>query len=296
MGEIDVFKEMVPLSSEDCFLVKHRTKSGFNYPLHVHMEFELNYLENAKGALRIVGDSMEDMDDLDLVLIAGGMRHAYSDHNCQGNQIFQVTIQFQEALFDSLIVKRHFKSIKEMFDKAAGGLVFSRDMIINVQHKLKSLSNDSQPDSFQNLLRLVDILKTLSMDNASRCLNAVNTVAENNLIHQDSDRLESIMTYLHQNYQRRITLSELADLINMSEASLVRFFRKWTGKTFVENLNEIRVGEAVCRLVETSDSISEICYKCGFNNLSNFNRIFKRLQRTTPTEYREKFSRTRFKL
>lgn len=68
MGKVDVLKETTPLSSEDCFLVMQRPKSGFNFPLHVHMEFELNYLENAAGAIRIVGDSVEEIDDLDLVL------------------------------------------------------------------------------------------------------------------------------------------------------------------------------------------------------------------------------------
>ena len=94
MGKVDVLKETTPLSSEDCFLVMQRPKSGFNFPLHVHMEFELNYLENAAGAIRIVGDSVEEIDDLDLVLIAGGTKHAYSNHKCPCNGIFEITIQF----------------------------------------------------------------------------------------------------------------------------------------------------------------------------------------------------------
>lgn len=270
MGKVDVLKETTPLSSEDCFLVMQRPKSGFNFPLHVHMEFELNYLENAAGAIRIVGDSVEEIDDLDLVLIAGGTKHAYSNHKCPCNGIFEITIQFHKSLFDSLINRRHFKTMKDMFDNASSGLVFSREMILGIQDKLRMLSNDNKSDSFKNLLRLVEI--------------------HNN----DTDRLDSIMLYLHENYQKRITLSEVAKLTNMSDASLMRFLKKWTGKTFIDNLNEIRVAEAVCRLTDTSDSISEICYRCGFNNLSNFNRVFKRRRGSTPTEYREKYSRSRF--
>lgn len=104
------------------------------------------------------------------------------------------------------------------------------------------------------------------------------------------------MIYLHKNYQSRITLGEVASLISMSEASLTRFLKKWTGKTFIDNLNDIRISEAICRLMDTSDSISEICYKCGFNNLSNFNRAFKNRKGITPTEYREKYARTRFRI
>lgn len=80
----------------------------------------------------------------------------------------------------------------------------------------------------------------------------------------------------------------------MSESSLVRFLKRRTGQTFIDNLNEIRVAEAVYRLTDTGESISEICYRCGFNNLSNFNRVFKKRRGTTPSEYREKYSRSRF--
>lgn len=296
MGKADILKEMIPLSSEDCFLIKQRTKKRFDFPLHIHREFELNYLENAKGALRIVGDAMEKIEDLDLVLIAGGVRHAFSNSDCSCNQVFQITIQFNASIFDSLLDKRLFRSVKEMFEKAAGGLVFGQEQIVDIQSKLKSLSSESNPDSFSSLLRLIDILKSLSMDQSAKILNPVYSIKENQNLSHDTDRLKRIMDYLHANYYKRITLSELADLISMSEPSLVRFFKKWTGKTFVDNLNEIRVENAICRLVDTTDSISEICYKCGFNNLSNFNRIFKKMQQMTPSVYREKFTKTKIKL
>ena len=250
MGSVDVLREITPLSPEDCFLVMQRPKRSFSYPLHVHPEFELNYLENAAGAIRIVGDSVEEMEELDLLLVAGGAKHAYSNHKCLSTDILEITIQFHASLFDSFINKRHFKTIKDMFEKASCGLVFSREMILRIQPELKKLSSD-KPDSFHNLLRLIEILKTLS---------------------------------------------ELASLINMSEASLTRFLKKWTGKTFIDNLNDIRIAEAVCRLIDTSDTIAEICYKSGFNNLSNFNRAFKRRKGNTPTEYREKYARTRFRI
>lgn len=240
MGSVDVLREITPLSPEDCFLVMQRPKRSFSYPLHVHPEFELNYLENAAGAIRIVGDSVEEMEELDLLLVAGGAKHAYSNHKCLSTDILEITIQFHASLFDSFINKRHFKTIKDMFEKASCGLVF-----------------------FSNI---------------------------------DNDRLDTIMLFLHENYQRPVLLSELASLINMSEASLTRFLKKWTGKTFIDNLNDIRIAEAVCRLIDTSDTIAEICYKSGFNNLSNFNRAFKRRKGNTPTEYREKYARTRFRI
>ena len=176
MGSVDVLREITPLSPEDCFLVMQRPKRSFSYPLHVHPEFELNYLENAAGAIRIVGDSVEEMEELDLLLVAGGAKHAYSNHKCLSTDILEITIQFHASLFDSFINKRHFKTIKDMFGKASCGLVFSREMILRIQPELKKLSSD-KPDSFHNLLRLIEILKTLSLDEKARKLNAINTVA-----------------------------------------------------------------------------------------------------------------------
>ena len=139
MGSVDVLREITPLSQEDCFLVMQRPKRSFSYPLHVHPEFELNYLENAGGAIRIFGDSVEEMEELDLLLVAGGTKHAYSNHKCQNTDILEITIQFHASLFDSLINKRHFKTIKDMFEKASCGLVFSREMILRIQPELKKL-------------------------------------------------------------------------------------------------------------------------------------------------------------
>ena len=229
MSAFDVLRERTPLSAEDCFLVMKRKKHGFSYPLHVHTEFELNFLENAAGAIRIVGDSVEEITDLDLVLVAGGTKHAYTNHKYAGSDMNEITIQFHVTLFDSLINKWHFKTIRDMFDRAACGLVFSREMVEHIQPKLEQLSND-EPDSFRNLLRLFDILKILSLDDKARKLNAVNTVENFNNI--DNDRLEKIMLFLHENYQRQVSLGELASLINMSEASLTRFLKKWTGNFY----------------------------------------------------------------
>jgi len=91
-------------------------------------------------------------------------------------------------------------------------------------------------------------------------------------------------------------LAEVAEKSGMSEASLTRFLKKRTGKTFIDNLNDIRISQAVCKLIDTHDTITEICYNCGFNNISNFNRIFKKRKECTPTEYREKYERSRFKV
>lgn len=289
--KIDILREVTPLSPEDCFLVIKRSKQGFAYPQHIHQEFELNFLERAEGALRIVGDSVEEIGAFDLVLIAGGTKHAWSTHKCSSKDISEVTIQFEVSLFESIKERRLFKSVSTMFTKAARGIVFSQEMTQLIKPELLALSNDD-PNSIQNFLRLIFIIKKLSLDKDFRILSTANNVEEYNNL--DSQRLKRIMLYLHENYQHTLTLGSVAKMISMSEISLTRFLKKRTGKTFVDNLNDIRIGEALGKLVGTNDTVSEICYSCGFNNLSNFNRIFKKKKGITPTEYREKHARTRF--
>jgi transcriptional regulator GlxA family with amidase domain len=97
------------------------------------------------------------------------------------------------------------------------------------------------------------------------------------------------MQYLNQNFDKVITLAEVSKLSNMSEAAFRRFFRAKTGMTFIDSLNEIRLGHASRMLIDTTQSIAEIAYNSGFNNISNFNRIFKKKKGTTPKEFRENF-------
>lgn len=291
MTKADILREVIPLSSEDCFLVIKRPKPGFAYPQHLHPEFELNFLEGATDALRIVGDSVEEIGELELVLIGGGVKHAWATHRCACKDVAEITIQFHSSIFDSLKNRRLFRSIHEMFENAARGIVFSQERIKEVKPDLLALNNSDQ-EGFQNLLRLINILKKLSLDKDLRILSSVNNVEEYNNL--DNDRLKSILYFLHENYQQDICLQQVAKLVNMSEISLTRFLKKRTGKTFVDNLNDIRIGETIGRLVATTDNVSEICYDCGFNNLSNFNRIFKKKKGVTPTEYREKHTKTRF--
>ena len=96
-----------------------------------------------------------------------------------------------------------------------------------------------------------------------------------------------------ENYSREIHLSDVAGLVGMTDVSFSRFFKKRTSRSFVDSLNEIRLGYATRMLVDTTTSIAEICFACGFNNISNFNRIFKKKKGCTPKEFRENYTESR---
>jgi transcriptional regulator GlxA family with amidase domain len=106
----------------------------------------------------------------------------------------------------------------------------------------------------------------------------------------NSRRIEKAFHFMNSNYDRSISLHEVARLVNMTEVSFSRFIKKRTGNTFINSLNEIRLGHASRMLIDTTHSVAEISFKCGFNNISNFNRIFKKKKSCTPKEFRENFA------
>ena len=291
MQTSNVFREVTPLSEEDCFVIINRVKSEFSYPVHVHPEYELNFIENGKGARRIVGDSIEEIDDLELCLIGNEtLEHAWMNYHCESNEIHEITIQFHKNLFlGSLLNKKQFNSIAVMLENARKGISFSRETIEKVKERLDFLNKNHS--GFYSVLDLLTILYELSLDRHSRilCSSTFNKQDDSS----ESRRIQKVINFLNNNYQKEIRLVDVANHVNMSEVSFSRFMKRRTGKNYIEYLNDLRLGIASRYLVDSSKTISEISYDCGFNNLSKFNRIFKKRKGYTPKEFRENYSKLR---
>jgi AraC-like DNA-binding protein len=285
-----VQREITPLCSENCFVYISRTKQEFTYPIHFHPDCELNFIENAKGVNRIIGDSIEEIDDVELVLITGtNLEHTWINGSCKNKCIREITIQFHENLFESLLTRNQFRTIHEMFEKARHGLVFSIETARSIKPRLIDLGKEQY--GFQSVIKLIQLLYTLSLEKQARILSS--TSFSNTEEESDSRRVKKVLTYLQENYKQTIRLSDIAKLVGMSEVAFCRFIKRRTSKSFVDYLIDTRLGIASRMLVNTSHSINEICYDCGFNNLSNFNRIFKKRKGCTPKQFRENYSKTK---
>jgi transcriptional regulator GlxA family with amidase domain len=119
------------------------------------------------------------------------------------------------------------------------------------------------------------------------------TFSNDQILNYNSRRIDKAFEFMNANFHKPVTLKDISKLVSMTEVSFSRFIRKRTGNTFIDSLNEIRLGHATRMLIETTHSIGEISYNCGFNNISNFNRFFKKKKQCTPKEFRESFSGTR---
>ena len=293
MINTELFKEVSPLSSKDCLILIERQKTNFNFPIHIHPECELNFIENAKGAQRIVGDSIEEIDEEELVLVTNPhLEHAWKDYRNVSKNIHEITIQFHpDLLTDTFLNKNQMISIRQLFRHAERGVAFSRESIAKVRPLLKTLTCEN--DSFYSLIKLLIILHELSIDKGMRELSTGQFAA--NVMHQHSsdESLGRVMDYLSRHYSEVIRLSEVAEMVNMSESSFCRFFKQHTSKSFIDFLTDIRLGAASRALIDSSLSIAEIGYDCGFNNLSNFNRIFKKKKGVTPSEFRDNYRKNK---
>ncbi|HVU97459.1 MAG TPA: AraC family transcriptional regulator [Puia sp.] len=282
----NIIREITPLTQNDCFTIFSRVKREFSFPLHYHEELELNLIINAKGARRIVGDHIDTIDDVELVLVGPNLYHAWFTHQCRSEEIQEVTIQWHKDLFEESMLRRNQLSfIRNMMDRSQKGILFSREAALTLAPRILSLN---QKKGFDSVLELLSILHDLSISKNMRTLSDASFT--NQHFTYNSRRIEKAFEYMNNNYDKPITLGEVARLVSMTEVSFSRFIKKRTGNTFIDSLNEIRLGHASRMLIDTTHSISEISYHCGFNNISNFNRIFKKKKTCTPKEFRENFN------
>ena len=286
-----VLRETPPISEKDCFYIVERHKTQFNYPIHSHAEYELNFVENAGGVQRIVGDSIEEIGNYDLVLVTGdGLEHAWQQGNCSSPDVREITIQFSSGLLDSqLLARTQFASIQKMFESARLGVAFSMAAILKVYNLLNGLS--SQEDRFEQFLTMLRILYALSLDEDSKTL-ASSSFAQNES-GRESRRVAKVKEYIMAHYSEELRLEDLAGLVGMAPSAFSRFFKQHTTRTLSDYIIDVRLGAAARMLVDTTTGISEICYACGFNNLSNFNRIFKARRGYTPRDFRALFTKSR---
>ncbi|HRO68991.1 MAG TPA: AraC family transcriptional regulator [Chitinophagaceae bacterium] len=282
----NILREITPLTNADCFTIFTRVKSEFDFPLHSHEELELNFIMNAKGARRVVGDHISEIDDLELVLVGSNLPHVWQTYKCASKEIREITIQFHKDLFDDKFLRRNQLSfIRTMLEKSARGILFSRQTIELITPRLTILS---QKQGFDSVLELLSILHDLSI---SRNMHTLSDATFSNAeLSYNSRRIERAIEYMNQSFHKQITLTEVSKLANMTDASFSRFFKARTGITFMDSLLEMRLGHASRLLIDTTQSIAEVAYNCGFNNISNFNRLFKKKKGCTPKEFRENYS------
>lgn len=226
---MDIIHEITPLSEKDCFYIVDRRKTEFTYPIHCHLEYELNFIEHAPGVRRVVGDSAEVIGEYELVLITGKeLEHVWEQNACKSPLIHEITIQFSPNLFgNNILEKNQFNSIRKMLEKAQRGISFPMSSILKVYHLLEKLVSEEQ--SFYAVINFLTILYELSIEEDYKVL-ASSSFAKITDIHSESRRIQKVQNYINERYQQDIRLNLLAELVGMAPSAFSRFFKLRTGR------------------------------------------------------------------
>ena len=282
---MDIVREITPLTQNDCFTVFSREKTEFNFPLHNHEDMEINLILNAAGAQRIVGDHIGELDDSELVCVGPNLAHGWFTHHCKSKFIKEVTIQFHKDLFDERFLSRNeLVNIRNMFENSKRGLMFQKAAIESIAPRILALEHKN---GFDSILELLSIIHDMSLYRDVRLLSDLSFTVDQ--FNSNSRRIENVFKFMNTNFSKQITLGDVAAIAHMTKTSFSRFIKQRTGFSFVESRDEIRLGHVSKMLIDTSNSVAEIAFKCGFNNMANFNRLFKSKKGLTPKEFRENY-------
>lgn len=281
MAEIQ--QEICPITTDDLFIILDHPNAKFEYPIHCHPEYEINVVMNIDGK-RVVGDSEETFSKLDFVMVGPYIPHVWKSDE-EENRV--VTIQFSSELLNFPIMnKRLFTPIKKLLIDSRQGLQFYGPDAERIKDEILELT---RIQGFQTATMFLNILNSLAQ--APRRKLVSNMYESENLIHESkSRRISKVCRHIEENISHKITLSDAAKMVNMSDSAFSHFFKKQTGISFITYINNLRVAKACDLLANTNLSASEVCYDCGFNNKSNFIRLFSKRKNMTPIEYRNHIS------
>ena len=250
---------------------------------HYHPEIELVYINNGKGK-RQVGLHLSNYDEGDLVMIGTNVPHTgFTEYFDKERK--EVVVQFKpDFLGNSLEKVLEFKNIKRLFEISKRGLVFSGNTKKTIGISMLGLQYETP---LQKVLTLIKILNDLSNSKDVTILNSENFNSESI---QENERIKKVFNYIKLNYKEEVSLNEVSELVFMTPPSFCRYFKSKTNKTFTTFLNEYRINNALKLLAQSELDIKNICFQCGYNNFSHFNRLFKKQISMTPSEFRKKMS------
>ncbi|MDD4429094.1 MAG: AraC family transcriptional regulator [Paludibacter sp.] len=264
----------------------------FKFPLHFHDEYEIVYILKSNGT-RFVGNSIQPYSDEDLVLLGSSVPHMYrSDPKYYKSdsvlRVHAITIQLSKKFFSySMNEYPELNGIRNLLSTAKRGIYFDKKANQRIRTKIiRALSLKGLP----LLLECIQILFMMSNSIHITLLNQEDSESTSEFIEADT-RLIKVLSFIKLEYNRQLSLKEIAGVAGMNQSAFSRFFHEKTGKTCSHYINSLRINYACKLLQEKRLSITEICYECGFNNISNFNRQFKQVIKYSPTDYINEFNK-----
>ena len=277
---LKIKKEIVlPDPGQSFRLFKPRLRNSFFW--HYHPEYELVYVEAVTG-IRHVGQHISSYTESDLVLIGSNVPHLNFDYGVK-TEYHQIVVQLKENFMgDAFLETPEFFSIRQLFEKAYLGLSFHGQTKKIVAGKLTSMQ---LLPHFEQLLSLLEIFEILAASKEVTELNDKDTTIK--LFFDDRIRMGAVYKYIHANYDQSPDVNAIAASVHLSTSAFCRYFKKQTRMTFTDFVNQYRVTQAKTLLLKGS-SVTEVCYEVGFESLSYFNKLFRKLTGENPSAFKRR--------
>jgi len=283
----NIFTEIIPHTEEKLYYAQRLEDDRMDFPYHHHGDYELT-LSHCGPCERVVGGSFQEFDGWDLVLIGPGVPHVFHKKaGYENSRADLAVIQFSRRLEDFKIFSTDVLApVSVMMKNAVCGIRFSRQTIESLSDDIISLP---EAEGIDGVLKFLKILYSLAISKNQQIISVSHSRSISG--NGTSSRIDAILQFVRDNYRRKISLEEIGRLTSLSPAAVCRYFKKMTGKGFCDYVCSFRIDIAAEMMSGTDKTIAEICYSCGFGNLSNFNRVFKRITGMTPRDYRAMISR-----
>ena len=279
--------EIIQPNEGSSFRVLHHNVSAdtFKWHYHYHPEYEIVCVFEGSGR-RHVGNHLSNYEDGDLVLIGSNLPHGGFGYGSV-DMHEEVVVQFTEDFMgNNFLSKPEMESIKMLFERAKQGLSFQGETKKYLSEKFRILLELS---NFERLIELLNILQYLAKSDEYIFLNQANI--RYNFSLKDQERLGRVYKYVEENYSQEIDIQTVAKICNLTIPAFCNYFKKNLNQTFTDFTNEYRINQA-CKMLLEGLEIVDICYRCGFNNVSYFGRVFKQFKGTNPSQFRRNFGKT----
>lgn len=279
--------EHIDFPGRSAIKVKRREETAFTYPWHFHNEYELLYVIEGTGT-SFVADSIQQFESGDLVLMGSNLPHFWkNDEDVNRKKVKYIVIQFpNDFLYDQISKYPEFYLIGNLLETSSRGIRFQPQVVKQVS---KSIMKIAKTKGIERIILLLKVLQDLAKAKHYEIL--AGEYYQLNNFKMDGDRLTRVMHFVNTNYQHNIKLEKVAEMAHLHPSAFCRFFKEKTGKSLLEYVNDMRISYACKLIIEHKQTISQVCFEAGFNNLSNFNRIFKKQTGYTPTEYYRQFNK-----
>lgn len=256
--------------------------ASFNFFWHYHPEYELTLVLNGRGR-RLVGDSHENFEIGDLVLIGPGLPHTWVSNGSHKGQLAAVVIQFSANFIERFTELDELSVINKLLAQTRQGLTFKGEKPAIVIEHMKLLPEKSGVEKIISLLYILQELAKLKHTALASSFYQPLKGKEN------ENRINKVCQYVQKHTAEPLTIHKAAALIHLSPGAFCKFFKRITGKTFSDYVNEVRIANVCNQLMATDKQVAEIAYSNGFETLTYFNRVFLRKKKMRPGSYRKMF-------